>query len=252
MKRFRILFATTLLSGTCLSATAKSKVLNVLFIGNSYTARHNLVKVVKELAEAGNPGLAFNATSVIYGGRRLVDHWRLGSQHVVNLHALKREDVEATIASLEAGLKKDPKDSYAKSALTKNRELLKETGKAHSKWDVIVLQSYRDDLEGDKSLYAQYAPRFADFLTALKENGQWDDTIVLFMGGFSNPGAHSRQYLPSVLAGGGLRHQGLLECKLGGRLEHTLSELYVSICHQMGVDVGEFAAAKGDLDKLIA
>lgn len=93
---------------------------------------------------------------------------------------------------------------------------------------------------------------FADFLGSMKENGQWEDTIVLFMGGFSDPGAHSRKYLPAVLAGGGFRHQGLLECKQGDRLEHTLSELYVSICHQMGVDVGEFAGAKGNLDKVIS
>jgi hypothetical protein len=166
MRILRRLVVLALPVAACLSVSAEPKVLNVLFIGNSYTARHNLVKVVKELAEVGDPDLTFNPTSVIYGGRRLVDHWRLGSQNVVNLHALKREDVEASIASLEAGLKKDPKDSYAKSALTRNRELLKETGKSHSKWDVIVLQSYRDDLEGDKSLYAQYAPRFAELAKA--------------------------------------------------------------------------------------
>jgi len=93
---------------------------------------------------------------------------------------------------------------------------------------------------------------FGDFLTSLKQDGQWDDTIVLFMGGFSNPGGHSRDFLPTILAGGGFRHQGLIECQHGGRLEHTLSELFVSICHQMGMDVGEFAAAKGDLDNIIA
>ena len=101
-------------------------------------------------------------------------------------------------------------------------------------------------------LEQQLMDSFADFLASLKENDQWEDTIVLFMGGFSDPGAHSRKYLPAVLAGGGFRHQGLMECKQGDRLEHTLSELYVSICHQMGVDVGEFAAAKGDLDNILA
>ena len=64
------------------------KTLKVLFIGNSFTGRHNLSEVVKQMAEAGNPGLRFEVTTVIYGGRRLVDHWRLGSQNVVKLATL--------------------------------------------------------------------------------------------------------------------------------------------------------------------
>ena len=59
------------------AAKAEKKSLNVLFIGNSYTARHNLSQVVKSMAEAGNPGLTFNISTVIYGGRTLADHWRL-------------------------------------------------------------------------------------------------------------------------------------------------------------------------------
>lgn len=57
-------------SGSNLAAenATQSSTLNVLFIGNSYTARHNLPQVVKAMAEAGNPKLTFNATSVIYGG----------------------------------------------------------------------------------------------------------------------------------------------------------------------------------------
>jgi hypothetical protein len=34
------------------------------------------------------------------------------------------------------------------------------------KWDIVVLQSYRDDLEGDRSLYAEYAPKFAELVKA--------------------------------------------------------------------------------------
>ena len=57
----------------------ENKTLNVLFIGNSFTAGHNLAQVVKAMAEAGDPDLSFDVTTVIYGGRRLVDHWRLGT-----------------------------------------------------------------------------------------------------------------------------------------------------------------------------
>lgn len=145
---------------------AKAKTLNVLFIGNSYTARHNLANVVKSMSEAGNPGLSMKTTSVIYGGRRLVDHWRLGTQNIVKLHTLTRPEQQAAIASLEAAIKDDPKDGYAKSALARHRALLTELESQRTKWDVVVLQSYRDDLEGSESLYAEYAPKFAELAKA--------------------------------------------------------------------------------------
>lgn len=61
---------------------AEPETLNVLFIGNSFTASHNLAQVVKAMAEAGDPALRFDATTVLSGGRRLVDHWRLGTQTI--------------------------------------------------------------------------------------------------------------------------------------------------------------------------
>ncbi len=93
------------------------------------------------------------------------------------------------------------------------------------------------------------------FLTNLKHDLLLDDTIVLFMGAFSSPGGHSREYLPTVLAGGGFEHQGLVECRNpadpDGPLRHTLSQLYVSILHQMGIDVNEFSGHEGSLDTIL-
>ena len=68
------LLACLLFLGTAGLRAAEAEKLNVLFIGNSYTARHKLANVVKAMAEAGNPGLTVDITQVIYGGRRLVDH----------------------------------------------------------------------------------------------------------------------------------------------------------------------------------
>ena len=72
------------------------------------------------------------------------------------------------------------------------------------------------------------------FLTSLEKDDLLDDTIVLFMGAFSSPGGHSREYLPTVLAGGGFKHQGVIECKEKNTIRYPLSHLYVSILHQMG------------------
>jgi hypothetical protein len=139
----------------------KTETLNVLFIGNSYTGRHNLADVVTAMAEAGNPGLSFNASTVIYGGRRLVDHWRLGTPNIVKLHSLTRAEQEATIESLEDAITRNADDNHARNALKRHRELLGQIDSRRTRWDVVILQSYRDDLEGESSLYAQYAPKFA-------------------------------------------------------------------------------------------
>jgi hypothetical protein len=61
---------------------------------------------------------------------------------------------------------KDPKDKYAAAALVRHRALSKSLESSRKKWDIVVLQSYRDDLEGEKSLYAEYAPKFAELIQA--------------------------------------------------------------------------------------
>jgi hypothetical protein len=80
--------------------------------------------VVKAMAEAGNPGLTFNRTDVIYGGRTLKDHWRLGTQNIVKQATLTEAEEKATIAALEKAVAADPKDKYAPSALARHRQLL--------------------------------------------------------------------------------------------------------------------------------
>jgi hypothetical protein len=145
---------------------AKPKTLNVLFIGNSFTAQHNLAQVVKTMAEAGDPSLRFDVTSVIYGGRRLVDHWRLGSPNFVRIWELTAAEELATIQSLEEMVAKDPSDKYAAAALARHRDLRRNLESHRKKWDIVVLQSYRDDLDGDKSLYVEYAPKYAELVKA--------------------------------------------------------------------------------------
>ncbi len=112
------------------------------------------------MAEAGNPGLTFNNTSVIYGGRTLKDHWRLGTQHIVNQYKVTKKEIQATVDALQEAVK-DPKDRYAPAGLKRQSALLKNYPPSRDKWDIIVLQSYRDDLSGDESLYMQYAPKYA-------------------------------------------------------------------------------------------
>ena len=148
----------------CSFSQAEDKTLNVLFIGNSFTGRHDLSQVVKAMAESGQPGLKFEVTTVIYGGRTLQDHWRLGTQNFVKLARLTPEEEKATIQSLSEAAK-DPKDKYAAGALARHKELLKSLNQPHRKWDIVVLQSYRDDMPDDPR-YVEYAPKFAELVHA--------------------------------------------------------------------------------------
>lgn len=176
MRRLCLIVATTLTvvllaarwsaAGERSSDAVVQKTLNVLFIGNSYTARHNLAQVVKAMAEAGNPALRFDVTTVIYGGRRLVDHWRLGTQNYVRIATLTPDEERATVESLAAMVESDPKDAHAKAALARHQQLLKSLDAQRQEWDIVVLQSYRDDLQGAQSLYCQYAPKFAELIKA--------------------------------------------------------------------------------------
>ena len=147
-------------------AAARTNKLNVLFIGNSFTACHDLSQVVKAMAEAGNPDLLFDVSTVIYGGRRLVDHWKLGTPNFVRIGTLTAAEEQATLKALEEAVAKDPKDKYSAAALGRHRDLSKNLEKMRKKWDLVVLQSYRDDMEGEKSPYVQYAPKYAELIKA--------------------------------------------------------------------------------------
>ena len=169
LPRFVVTFAAglALLTAESRSAPAKDQpTLNALFIGNSFTGRHNLTSVVKAMAEAGNPGLRFNVTTVIYGGRTLKDHWRLGTQNYINLATITPADVRASIAEFEQMAAKEPADVLAKTAVTRQQALLAMLDRPRHKWDIVVLQSYRDDLDGEASSYAEYAPKFAALIKA--------------------------------------------------------------------------------------
>jgi len=95
-----------------------------------------------------------------------VDHWRLGTPNFVRLWELTAADEQAPIKSLEEWIAKEPDYKYAPSALRRHQDLSKNLEKMRKKWDIVILQSYRDDLEGDKSLYAEYAPKYAEMIKA--------------------------------------------------------------------------------------
>ena len=79
------------------SAAEGDTPVNALFIGNSYTARHNLAETVGDFVEANESGLDFQPYTVIYAGSTLADHWRLGTANFVGINNLTTAEEKTTI-----------------------------------------------------------------------------------------------------------------------------------------------------------
>ncbi|MFV1995415.1 MAG: hypothetical protein ACC661_08250, partial [Verrucomicrobiales bacterium] len=141
--------------------------MNLLFVGNSFTARHNLAGIVGQLALAGDPDCGYRATKIIYGGQKLEAHWKLRSQNWVKAPGLTPGEQESTVAEMSAELAGRAKDKLFVSALQRQKRLLglvREGG--IEKWDLVSLQSWPDKEGGLDSLYAEYARKFAKIARA--------------------------------------------------------------------------------------
>lgn len=92
---------------------------------------------------------------------------------------------------------------------------------------------------------------FGDFLRKLKESQEGEHTLlgrtmVLYTSNLGNSSSHDNTNLPILLAGGGFRHRGHLgyDC----RNNTLLSNLYVRMLHQMGIEARSFGASTGPLN----
>lgn len=138
------------------------KSINALFLGNSYTGRHDLSLVVETMCESGVKGLDFKPTTVIYGGRVMTDHWEYRSQNWIRATELTADEQRKTRDHFAALAKKAPEHKFY-GAATKRHEVLLELIESGDvpKWDLVILQSWRDTDEHMDSRYAEYVPRLA-------------------------------------------------------------------------------------------
>lgn len=177
---------------------------NILFIGNSFTMRHDIPKLVKTLLEEGDPGNTVKTEIVGYGGRNLFCHWEMcRSYNRLKAINLTKEQWDSEIAALNQ-LKAAPelpawyreygealsRDAfYMKSyprfkvptSAGKGADFSKYFSMAagnHGKWmkandkngkfDFMVLQSWMDVTDSLETGYMKYAKMFAD---VAKETG---------------------------------------------------------------------------------
>jgi len=94
---------------------------------------------------------------------------------------------------------------------------------------------------------------FSRFLSSMQEVSEadaslFDHTAILNASNLGNASAHTCENLPIILAGGGFKHQGHI---LKDRQDNTpLSNLYVRMLHQVGIQVPSFGSSSGMLDEI--
>ncbi len=102
-----------------------------------------------------------------------------------------------------------------------------------------------------------YAAQFSRFLKKLKETPDSDgqslleSTVVMFGSGMGNASAHSSRNLPVMVAGGGFRNDSHHRFERNGRDGRPLSDLFVSILQQLGVEQDKFSTSTSNLNHLL-
>ena len=110
-------------------------------------------------------------------------------------------------------------------------------------------------IEQLKAVEIEKLKTFRDFLAKLKETKEdgeclLDRTTVFFSSNLGNASNHSTKNLPVILAGGGFRHgQHLAFDPASGP---PLSNLYVSMLQQLGLEADKFGSSTGTLTGLEA
>ena len=164
--------------------TAQAEETNILFMGNSFTYRHDLAKLVKQVFEEGQPDLTVNVEQIIYGGQDLFRHHDLYfSETAVRLNSITIPEIEEKAAAIESMLAMDEPptfyDAYYDEAGRKphpwlaNRKNLQRALQVQKilkqrvengqrvKWDYLVLQSWHDVVADVDAGYGEYAQKWA-------------------------------------------------------------------------------------------
>ncbi|MGB1125862.1 MAG: DUF1552 domain-containing protein [Phycisphaeraceae bacterium] len=97
---------------------------------------------------------------------------------------------------------------------------------------------------------------FASFLKQLKEKttadgkSLLDDTVVMIGTGMGDASRHSNRDLPTLVAGGGFKHQGHVAIKgEGGPL---LGDLFITIAQRLGLEMDTFSNASRNINQVFS
>jgi hypothetical protein len=107
-KSAQFLLRSTLVAVACTACVLAAQPANpvpqsFLFIGNSFTFRHELKDIFQELAREGQPGTACVTERITYGGRDMFRHFALfRSQDLLRIQSLSNDDLRKSAGEMEA------------------------------------------------------------------------------------------------------------------------------------------------------
>ena len=181
---FRITIA---LLAIAFTAPGSATELKILFLGNSFTARHDVAGLVEKILEEGDPATDVQVQRVVYGGQNMFKHSTYYfSQSFIEQSNLSNKQINERIATMREFLKSDappnPEEwqqhqaalgksypfakihSHIASAIKNHEALLRDNPK--TKWDYVVLQSWRDVSDQANQAYERYATKLAEIAKA--------------------------------------------------------------------------------------
>ena len=162
--------------------------LNILFLGNSFTARHDIAGLVEQILEEGDPTADVRVQRVIYGGQNMFKHSTYYfSQSFIEQSTLTEETITQRIAAMREFLESDTPPNpeewnqhwssvgktdvpfahihrHIASAIKNHEALLRNNPR--TEWDYVVLQSWRDVSEQPNQGYERYATKLARIVKA--------------------------------------------------------------------------------------
>ena len=76
-----------------------------------------------------------------------------------------------------------------------------------------------------------------------------DSTLVLLGTGMGDSSRHANRNLPTLVAGGGLRHGQHVAADSGGKQKFLLGDLYITLMQQLGVEQDSFSNASRNMNE---
>ena len=180
-----------------LAVPSSAEELNILFLGNGFTARHDIAGLVEQILEEGDPSIDVQVHRVIYGRQNMFTHSTYYfSQSYIEQSTLTQETINHRIVAMREFLKSDtppnPEEwdqhwssigkpdvpfaaihGHITRAIKNHEALLQNNPK--TKWDYVVLQSWRDVSEQPHQGYERYATKLAEIV---KSQGS---EVILYM-----------------------------------------------------------------------
>ena len=98
----------------------------------------------------------------------------------------------------------------------------------------------------------------ARFLKQLKEKKNakgkslLDDTVVLLGTGMGDASRHSNANLPTLVAGGGFKHQGHVAVDRSKKDAPLLGDLYITLMQHLGMEADSFSNASRNMNEVLS